>query len=108
VLPFPVATGESSRFRSLPIWRLVPITGALLGDIARYLLAAGQSTQNSFPSGSAITTWSGVPSWTASRITVAPAAVSRSTASVLGENSYKDAVPLIPQIARHLGATRSR
>ena len=32
--------GISERFRSLPIWRLAPITGALLGDIARYLLAA--------------------------------------------------------------------
>jgi daunorubicin/doxorubicin transport system permease protein len=33
--------GISERFRSLPIWRLAPVTGALLGDIARYLLAAG-------------------------------------------------------------------
>jgi len=32
--------GTSERFRSLPIWRLAPVTGALLGDIARYLLAA--------------------------------------------------------------------
>lgn len=32
--------GILERFRSLPIWRLAPITGALLGDIARYLLAA--------------------------------------------------------------------
>jgi len=32
--------GISERFRSMPIWRLAPITGALLGDIARYLLAA--------------------------------------------------------------------
>jgi ABC-2 type transport system permease protein len=32
--------GISERFRSLPIWRLAPVTGALLGDIARYLLAA--------------------------------------------------------------------
>jgi ABC-2 type transport system permease protein len=31
--------GISDRFRSLPIWRLAPIAGALLGDIARYLLA---------------------------------------------------------------------
>jgi len=35
------STGISDRFRSLPIWRLAPITGALLGDIARYLLAGG-------------------------------------------------------------------
>jgi len=33
--------GISERFRSLPIWRLAPVTGALLGDITRYLLAAG-------------------------------------------------------------------
>jgi daunorubicin/doxorubicin transport system permease protein len=32
--------GITERFRSLPIWRLAPVTGALLGDIARYLLAA--------------------------------------------------------------------
>ena len=32
--------GVSDRFRSLPIWRLAPIAGALLGDVARYLLAA--------------------------------------------------------------------
>ncbi|MGE5135763.1 MAG: ABC transporter permease [Gemmatimonadota bacterium] len=36
--------GISERFRSLPIWRLAPITGALLGDIARYLLAAALVT----------------------------------------------------------------
>jgi len=36
-----IARGLADRFRSLPIWRLAPITGALLGDIARYLLAAG-------------------------------------------------------------------
>jgi daunorubicin/doxorubicin transport system permease protein len=34
------ANGTSDRFRSLPIWRLAPIAGGLLGDIARYLLAA--------------------------------------------------------------------
>src|SRR5205814_1046798 len=34
------ANGITDRFRALPIWRLAPITGALLGDIARYLLAA--------------------------------------------------------------------
>jgi ABC-2 type transport system permease protein len=33
--------GITERFRSLPIWRLAPVTGALLGDIARYLLAGG-------------------------------------------------------------------
>ena len=32
--------GILERFRSLPIWQLAPVTGALLGDIARYLLAA--------------------------------------------------------------------
>ena len=32
--------GISERFRSMPLWRLAPVTGALLGDIARYLLAA--------------------------------------------------------------------
>ncbi|MGI8448087.1 MAG: ATP-binding cassette domain-containing protein [Streptosporangiaceae bacterium] len=32
--------GVSDRFRSLPIWRPAPIVGALLGDVARYLLAA--------------------------------------------------------------------
>ena len=35
------AKGLSDRFRSLPIWRLAPIAGALLGDIARYLIAGG-------------------------------------------------------------------
>jgi ABC-2 type transport system permease protein len=35
------ASGISDRFRSLPIWRLAPVAGGLLGDIARYLLAAG-------------------------------------------------------------------
>ena len=33
--------GIADRFRSLPIWRAAPIAGALLGDVARYLLAAG-------------------------------------------------------------------
>jgi ABC-2 type transport system permease protein len=32
--------GVSDRFRSLPIWRPAPIVGALIGDIARYLIAA--------------------------------------------------------------------
>jgi ABC-2 type transport system permease protein len=35
------ANGITDRFRALPIWRLAPVTGSLLGDIARYLLAAG-------------------------------------------------------------------
>ena len=35
-----VSKGVSDRFRSLPIWRPAPIAGALLGDVARYLLAA--------------------------------------------------------------------
>jgi len=34
------ARGITDRFRALPIWRLAPVAGALLGDIARYLLAA--------------------------------------------------------------------
>ena len=33
------ANGITDRFRALPIWRLAPVAGALLGDIARYLLA---------------------------------------------------------------------
>jgi ABC-2 type transport system permease protein len=36
-----VSNGISERFRALPIWRPAPIAGALLGDIARYLLAGG-------------------------------------------------------------------
>jgi ABC-2 type transport system permease protein len=35
------ARGITDRFRALPVWRLAPVTGALLGDLARYLLAAG-------------------------------------------------------------------
>ena len=35
-----IAKGVSDRFRSLPVWRPAPIAGALLGDVARYLLAA--------------------------------------------------------------------
>src|SRR5258707_12255435 len=34
-----IAKGITDRFRSLPIWRAAPVAGALLGDIARYLLA---------------------------------------------------------------------
>jgi ABC-2 type transport system permease protein len=33
------ARGVTDRFRSLPIWRGAPMVGALLGDVARYLLA---------------------------------------------------------------------
>lgn len=35
-----LTTGLSDRFRSLPVWRPAPIVGALLGDVARYLLAS--------------------------------------------------------------------
>jgi ABC-2 type transport system permease protein len=35
-----ISKGVFDRFRSLPIWRPAPIVGALLGDAARYLLAA--------------------------------------------------------------------
>lgn len=35
-----ITKGVSDRFRSLPVWRPAPILGALLGDIARYLLAS--------------------------------------------------------------------
>jgi ABC-2 type transport system permease protein len=34
-----ITKGITDRFRALPIWRAAPIAGALLGDIARYLLA---------------------------------------------------------------------
>src|SRR5215831_13536298 len=34
-----IARGISDRFRALPVWPAAPIAGALLGDIARYLLA---------------------------------------------------------------------
>jgi ABC-2 type transport system permease protein len=36
-----LATGAFDRFRSMPIWRPAPIVGALIGDVGRYLLAAG-------------------------------------------------------------------
>lgn len=36
-----VATGVFDRFRSMPVWRPAPIVGAVLGDVGRYLLAAG-------------------------------------------------------------------
>jgi daunorubicin/doxorubicin transport system permease protein len=35
------ANGITDRFRALPVWRLAPVTGALFGDLARYLLASG-------------------------------------------------------------------
>lgn len=36
-----IASGAFDRFRSMPIWRPAPIIGGLLGDVGRYLLAAG-------------------------------------------------------------------
>jgi ABC-2 type transport system permease protein len=36
-----LSTGAFDRFRSMPIWRPAPIVGALIGDLGRYLLAAG-------------------------------------------------------------------
>jgi ABC-2 type transport system permease protein len=39
-----VSKGITSRFRSLPLWRPAPVAGALLGDLARYLIAAGLVT----------------------------------------------------------------
>lgn len=36
-----VATGAFDRFRTLPIWRPAPVVGGLIGDIGRYLIAAG-------------------------------------------------------------------
>jgi ABC-2 type transport system permease protein len=36
-----LTTGAFDRFRSMPIWRPAPIVGALVGDLGRYLLAAG-------------------------------------------------------------------
>jgi len=35
-----ISKGTFDRFRSLPIWRPAPLVGALLGDAARYTLAA--------------------------------------------------------------------
>ncbi len=35
-----LASGAFDRFRSLPIWRPAPLVGALVGDVARYLIAA--------------------------------------------------------------------
>lgn len=34
-------SGVHDRFQSLPVWRPAPLVGALLGDLGRYLLAAG-------------------------------------------------------------------
>jgi ABC-2 type transport system permease protein len=39
-----VAKGITSRFRALPTWRPAPVAGAILGDVARYLIAAGLVT----------------------------------------------------------------
>jgi ABC-2 type transport system permease protein len=35
-----VSKGITGRFRSLPVWRPAPVAGAVLGDLARYLIAA--------------------------------------------------------------------
>ena len=35
-----ITKGVVDRFRSLPIWRLAPLAGAVLGDAVRYLVAA--------------------------------------------------------------------
>jgi ABC-2 type transport system permease protein len=35
-----LSTGAFDRYRSLPIWRAAPIAGGLVGDCARYVLAA--------------------------------------------------------------------
>lgn len=35
-----IESGATDRFRTLPIWRPAPIVGSLLGDLARYLIAA--------------------------------------------------------------------
>ena len=39
-----ISKGITGRFRSLPIWRAAPVAGAVLGDLARYLIAAGLVT----------------------------------------------------------------
>lgn len=36
-----LTTGAFDRFRSMPTWRPAPVVGALVGDLGRYLLAAG-------------------------------------------------------------------
>jgi len=35
-----IAKGVFDRFRSLPVWRLAPVVGGLLGDLGRYLIAS--------------------------------------------------------------------
>ncbi len=35
-----LATGTFDRFRSMPVWRLAPIVGGLIGDVGRYLFAS--------------------------------------------------------------------
>jgi ABC-2 type transport system permease protein len=35
------STGTLDRFRAMPTWRPAPIVGAMVGDLARYLIAAG-------------------------------------------------------------------
>jgi ABC-2 type transport system permease protein len=39
-----VSKGITGRFRSLPVWRPAPVAGAIMGDVARYLIAAGLVT----------------------------------------------------------------
>jgi ABC-2 type transport system permease protein len=39
-----ISKGITGRFRSLPVWRPAPVAGAILGDVARYLIAAGLVT----------------------------------------------------------------
>jgi ABC-2 type transport system permease protein len=36
-----LATGAFDRYRALPVWRPAPLVGAVIGDVGRYLLAAG-------------------------------------------------------------------
>jgi ABC-2 type transport system permease protein len=36
-----MSRGIADRFRVLAIWRAAPVAGALLGDVARYLIAGG-------------------------------------------------------------------
>jgi ABC-2 type transport system permease protein len=39
-----MSKGITGRFRSLPVWRPAPVAGAIVGDVARYLIAAGLVT----------------------------------------------------------------
>jgi ABC-2 type transport system permease protein len=39
-----VAKGITGRSRSLPVWRSAPVADAIMGDVARYLIAAGLVT----------------------------------------------------------------